>query len=136
MKTFSTLTLLLLVLICFATSCKKEKQPPLNQTPPTRTIRFILYTNKDLSTDNYNITFSARIYNEKRTISFDSVLYRMNMRDIPKKANQLVFEKKVPFDGTDLTAGFVWEIESIGVAGHLDTCAANEKLKVIEYPFI
>lgn len=132
MKTSSTLIFLFLV-ICLITSCKKEKSqlPP----PSMRTIRLVLYTEKDFSDDDHNISFSAHITNQGGSISFDSTLYTMKVKDIPNKANQLVFEKKVPSDGSILTAGFVYTIENVGQSWHLDTCAANEKLKVIEYPF-
>jgi hypothetical protein len=119
--------------ICVTTSCKKEKSQP---TPVlTRTIRFILYTNQDFSNDNHNISFALHIRNTNQTISFDSTVFSMKVKDIPNKQNQLVFEKKVPSDGSILTAGFLYSIENVGNSWHLDTCAANEKFKIIEYPF-
>jgi hypothetical protein len=119
--------------ICITTSCKKEKPQP---TPvSTRTLKFILYTNQDFSNDDHNISFALHIRNTNQTISFDSTVFSMKVKDIPNKQNQLVFEKKVPSDGSILTAGFLYSIENVGNSWHLDTCAANEKFKVIEYPF-
>ena len=100
----------------------------------TRTLKFILYTDKDFSDDDDNISFALHISNNK-SAPFDSTVATFKIKDIPHKSNQLVYEKKVPADGTILTAGFVYTIENVGTGWHLDTCAANEKLKVIEYPF-
>jgi len=117
------------------TSCKKEKHNPAPVLAATRTIKFILYTNKDFSTDEHNIAFSLHIANNNGTFGFDSVVARMKIKDIPHKANQLVFERTAPLNTTTLTAGFTYEIENVGNSWYLDTVAANEKFKIIEYPF-
>jgi len=136
MKFYSTMALIVAV-ICLTTSCKKEKPAPTPQPAPvaTRTLKFILYTNQDFSTDEHNISFALHISNHNSGIAFDSTVVSFKVKDIPHKANQLVFEKKVPLDGADLTAGFTYMIENVGYSWHLDTVAANEKQKVIEYPF-
>jgi len=133
MKYYLITAIMVAIAICLTTSCKKEKTIP----PPvsTRTLRFILYTDKDFSTDEHNISFALHISNHSTGIAFDSTVVAFKVKDIPHKANQLVFEKKVPLDGSVLTAGFTYTIENVGFSWHLDTCAANEKLKVIEYPF-
>lgn len=133
MKHLLRTTVVLTAAIFLITSCKKEKQVPAPAT--TRTLKFILYTDQDFSGDEHNISFSLHISNGKST-PFDSTVATFKVKDIPHKANQLVYEKKVPLDGTILTAGFVYTIENVGVSWHLDTCAATEKFKVIEYPFL
>lgn len=133
MKYFLGTALVVFAAICFTSSCKKEKPQPMPIS--SKQIKFILYTNKDFSNDDSNITFALHISNTARSIAFDSTVFSMKVKDIPNKQNQLVFEKKVPSDGSILTAGFIYSIENVGTAGHLDTCAANEKLKVIEHPF-
>ena len=117
------------------TSCKKEKHGPAPVLAATKTIKFVLYTNEDFSGNTDNITFSLHITNNSRTYGFDSVLATMKIKDIPHKANQLVFEKTAPLDTAVLTAGFFYTIENVGTSWHLDTIAANEKFKLIEYPF-
>jgi len=126
--------LALAAVICLATSCKKEKtiKPPV--TSSGRTLRFILYTNEDFHTDDHGINFSLHISDGVHA-SFDSIVYTAKVKDIPDHAHQLVFEKKVPDDGKALTVGFTYEIQNVGFSWHLDTIAANEKSKVIEYPF-
>ena len=81
------------------------------------------------------ISASLCIYSNGKSAPFDSTVVSFKIKDIPHKSSQLVFEKKVPSDGTILTAGFFYTIENVGTSWHLDTCAANEKLKVIEYSF-
>ena len=115
------------------TSCKKETNRPL--PVPTRTIEFILYTNQDFSDNNHYIRFVLHISNAARSIAFDSTVFCRQVKEIPNKQNQLVFEKKVPADESILTAGFLYSIENVGNSWHLETCAANENFKVIEYPF-
>ena len=133
MKSFLVTALVVFTAAGFITSCKKEKPQPAPVA--TRTIKFILYTNQDFSNDNHNISFALHITNASHSIAFDSTVFAMKVKDIPNKQNQLVFEKKVPSDGSILTAGFLYTIENVGNSWHLDTCAANEKFKVIEYPF-
>jgi hypothetical protein len=134
MKFYSTMALIVVATICLTTSCKKEKSALKPAPVATRTLKFILYTNQDFSTDDHNIIFALHI-SDGVTASFDSTVYTAKIKDIPDHAHQLVFEKKVPDDGKILTAGFTYEIQNVGYSWHLDTVASNEKLKVIEYPF-
>ncbi|MFI5162543.1 MAG: hypothetical protein ACHQHN_14785 [Sphingobacteriales bacterium] len=135
MKHFFPSALLILALICLVTSCKKEKPVNPPATASYRTLRFILYTNQDFSGNNENISFALHISNAQSTIKFDSTVFSAKVKDIPDKAHQLVFEKKIPDDGTAVAADFFYTIENVGMSWYLDTCAANEKTKVIEYPF-
>ncbi|MGZ3945020.1 MAG: hypothetical protein ACXVIY_08040 [Mucilaginibacter sp.] len=134
---FYSIMALIVAAICLTTSCKKEKptQAPAPTPVATKTLKFILYTDKDFSTDDHNISFALHISNPNNGIAFDSTVVAFKVKDIPHKANQLVFEKKVPLNGADLSAGFTYSIENVGYSWHLDTVAASEKLKVIEYRF-
>jgi len=126
----------ILAAICISVSCKKEKPRPA--VPSARTIKFILYTNKDFSTDDDTISFLLTIRNNSGTINsrtvFDSTLATIKIKDIPGPSNKLVLSKTLANDGSVLTAGFVYSTR-FGIGAFLDTCGANEKLKVIEYPF-
>ncbi len=128
-----TFILMACILSLSISSCQKQN---IQTTPPgNRTIKFILYTNKDFSTDNNIIDFSLTIRNQEHTIAFDSALTSIRIKDIPKSSNKWVFTKTVPNDGTILTAGFLYNIKNVGYSWHLDTVGVNQKTKTIEYPF-
>ncbi|HEX4372986.1 MAG TPA: hypothetical protein VHZ50_06760 [Puia sp.] len=136
MKKFFTV-LSIFTAVCFTVSCKKQgSQSPV--APSTHTVRFVLYTNEDFSTDNDTVSFELVIRNNSgatssRTI-FDTTLATRRFRDIPGPSNKLVFEKTVPNDGSVLDVGFIYT-SRFGIGSHFDTVATNEKLKVFEYPF-
>lgn len=127
----------ILTAVCIIISCKKQ-DPQKTITSPTQTVRFILYTNEDLSTDEDTVSFALTIRNNAGTINsrsiFDSTLATRRFKDIPGPANKLVFKKTVPNDGSVLKVGFIYT-DRFGVGSHFDTVSANEKLKVFEYPF-
>ncbi|HEY9001900.1 MAG TPA: hypothetical protein VIM89_11150 [Mucilaginibacter sp.] len=135
MKRFAG-TLLVLAAISFIISCKKEKSQPAAAS--SKTIKFVLYTNEDFSTDEDTIRFALTIRNNAGTIKsrsiFDTTLMLMKIKDIPGPSNKLVFSKTVPDDGTLLEAGFIYYTR-FGVGSKFDTVSTNEKLKVFEYPF-
>jgi hypothetical protein len=123
--------------VCIITSCKKEKpQQPINSL--TKTVRFILYTNEDFSTDDDTVSFALTIRNNSGTINsrsiFDTTLATRRFKDIPGPSNKLVVEKTVPDDGSVLTVGFIYT-DRFGVGSHFDTVSTNNRLKVFEYPF-
>lgn len=113
-------------------SCQKQS---ITTPYGNRTIKFILYTNKDFSTINDTINFSLTIRNQEHTVAFDSTLTSIRIKDIPGPANKWIFTKTVPDDGTILTAGFLYNIKNVGYSWHLDTVGVNQKTKTIEYPF-
>ncbi|MBC7399659.1 MAG: hypothetical protein H7289_06915 [Mucilaginibacter sp.] len=133
MKPTLVVSVTIFALFLFLTSCikKVEVVPTL---PLTRTVRFNLYTEQDFSTDNHNITFSLFIKNHTKTL-FDSTITTMKVKDIPKLANKLMFEKKIINDDSELAAGFTYTIENVGMSWHLDTIAAGQKSKLIDYSF-
>ena len=134
----SHLTILsIFIAICSIISCKKEKpQKPVDSS--SKTVRFILYTNEDLSNDDDTVSFVVTIRNNAGTINsrtiFDSTLATRRFKDIPGPSNKLVFEKTVPDNGSVLEVGFIYT-DRFGVGSHFDTVGIKEKLKVFEYPF-
>jgi len=131
MKKFLGPILLSLIILC-GSSCKKDN---VQTTPPSsRTITFILYTEKDFSTDDHNITFSLLIKNPLK-ILFDSSLSTIKVKDIPAPGNKLIVEKKIPDDGSAWVVGFQYNIENVGYSWYLDSCAAGQTSKTVEYAF-
>lgn len=116
-------------------SCKKN--PPANDRGPDmeRTVRFQLYTNQDFSGESTVIKFSVFIRDAHTTL-FDSSLAAMQIKDIPDAAHKLTIEKTVVTNvNADLSAGFHYEIESVGHSGYADTIKAGNVSKVIDYAF-
>jgi hypothetical protein len=128
-----TLILLACILPLIISSC--QKQNPSSSAYGNRTIKFILYTNKDFSNDNDSIKFSLTIRNQEHTVAFDSALTAIKIKDIPGPANKWTFTKTVPNDGTILTAGFLYAIKNVGYSWYLDTVGVKQQIKTIEYPF-
>jgi hypothetical protein len=139
------LSVCLLLTLYTLASCKKnvtgESPVPADGG---RTIRFILYTDQDFSTDNSVIHFSIFIKKGsvyvidtgRSNLLFDSAFTPIRIKDIPDYAHKIVVEKKVVgYDNADLTAGFVYEIENVGSSWHVDTSSAGNRLKVIDYNF-
>ena len=129
MKNINTLAALLFAIAVFQLACTKERQP---REP--RTVHFVLYTEKDFSGQEGNITFTVYAKNGRDTV-FDSTWRVMKVRDIPTKANKIVFEKTFEDNGSDLEAGFKYYLENVGYSWYYDTCRSGEKFKVIEYSF-
>ncbi len=132
MKKLLTLFILIPAIAFLAQSCKKQN---IEVGQNTRTIKFVLYTNKDFSTNLDSIKFSLRIKNETKTIAFDSVVKSIRIKDIPGPSNKFIFTKAVPDDGTILTAGFLYDIKNVGNSWYLDTVGVNQKSKTIEFAF-
>jgi hypothetical protein len=112
-----------------------QKQGAKSNSSTTKTIKFILYTNKDFSDVNDTINFSLTIKKKSNITLLDSALTSMRIKDIPGPANKMIFQKTVPDDGSTLIAGFNYNIKNIGYSWFLDTVSVSEKLKVIEYSF-
>lgn len=136
---------LFLVLSIATFSCKKDKiNPEPIPSANGRTIRFVLYTDQDYSSDNHIIHFTAfikkgSVYVYDTTagsVLYDSTLAPIQIKNIPDAAHKIVFEKRVVgYDNADLTAGFVYQIENVGYSWHIDTSKAGNPLKVINYNF-
>jgi len=117
-------------------SCKKT-YPSTDGGDPAieRTVRFQLYTDKDLSGETATIKVSIFIRNSHKTL-FDSSFAPMQIKDLPGAANKIVIEKTVSGNGdVDLAAGFNYEIENVGHSWYIDTSKAGNAFKVINYAF-
>jgi hypothetical protein len=131
MKTIKPILISAIILIQL--SCSKAG--PAHNPGLARIIRFELYTQKDLSDNNGNVTFSLFIKNRDH-ILFDSALTVMKIKDIPDSTQKIVFEKRVPKDnGSELAAGFRYVIEGVGYSSHIDTCKTGQLFKVIKFLF-
>lgn len=133
-------TLSIFAAFCCLLSCRRPSRgaDPTPVPSPTKTVRFVLYTNEDFSTDNDTISFALTIRNNTGTTSsrtiFDSTIATRLIKDIPGPAHKLVFEKTVPDNGSIYTAGFIYTTR-FGVGWSLDTIGTKVKSKVLEYPF-
>ncbi|MES2375991.1 MAG: hypothetical protein V4553_05415 [Bacteroidota bacterium] len=134
MKPFLVLPVTIFAFLLITSCTKKVEVIPTPTPPSARTIKFNLYTEQDFSTDNHNITFSVFIRNGTKTL-LDSPITTMKVKDIPKLANKLMFEKKIVNDDSELTAGFTYYIENVGYSWYLDTLSAGGKTKLINYSF-
>ena len=133
MKPYNPLPVFIIVIILTGISCKKNDMP----APPNggRTIQFNLYTAEDFSNDDHNITFSLFIKTHTQKL-FDSTFATMKIKDIPNEINKMIVLKKVPHDdGSELSAGFVYTIENVGVSWHIDTVGGGEPFKIIDFSF-
>jgi hypothetical protein len=124
------------LLIVGTESCKKT-YPATDGGDPgiERTIRFQLYSEKDLSNETGVIKFSIFIRNSHKTL-FDSSFASMQIKDLPDAAHKIVIEKTVSGNGNvDLAGGFSYEIENVGNSWYIDTSKAGNAFKVIDYAF-
>jgi hypothetical protein len=138
---------LLLTLCIIIASCKKNGAGENPMPPPDaggRTFHFELYTDQDFSSDTSIIHFtvfikkgSVYVYEpNQNNLVYDSTFESMRIKDIPDPAHKIIVEKKiVGYDDTDFSAGFVYQIENVGSAWHVDTSSAGNPFKVIEFNF-
>lgn len=137
MKKIKVLSILLASILIIGTSCKKY-QP--DYTPVTTTalrkIQFVLYTDKDFSTDNDIVRFKLTIQRLPNVDIWDSVLAPMRVKDIPLLAQKLIIERAVPDnDPSLLRAGFIYSIENTGNSSHMLYSEPGENFKVVEFNF-
>ncbi|MES2806995.1 MAG: hypothetical protein V4619_00110 [Bacteroidota bacterium] len=113
-------------------SCQKETQPV---KLVNRTINFNLYTEKDFSAENGNIVFNLMIRDGATTL-LDSAIATMKIKDIPNKANKLVFAKKLTIgSNVDLRVGFKYTIENVGYSWYFDNFEAGSLHKEVIFSF-
>jgi len=135
MKNSYLISTVLTAAIMFSACSKNSSLYPVKPPPPDRKFRFQLYTQQDFSNDNHEIDFSIFIKTANGTI-FDSALAPMLIKDIPDVNHKLIIEKTIPSSYTsDLAAGFVYEIQNVGVAGFTDTSRAGNTFKIIDFNF-
>jgi len=141
MKYLATWSILFIAIIMMGTACKKPTTGhTAGKTPDTpgvpRKIQFSLYTDRDFSSDNKNITFTLFIQNPASQVLWDSVLTPMKIKEIPDLAHKLVIEKTVPGnDGSLLKVGFRYAIENVGISWYFDSSSAGEKFKIVDFNF-
>ena len=129
--------LLTILIVCvtatfIGTSCKKDTTAPLQP----REVQFLLYTDKDFTSDDGIITFKLSIQNSSNQLLWDSLLAPMRIKDIPNPANKLVFEKPVPNDDASLLkVGFYYSIENVGNSSYLDSFNYGSALKIVNFNF-
>ena len=120
--------------ILVGTSCKKQTTDQSPGVP--RKIQFALYSDKDFSNDNGNITFTLSIQKLPSQVLWDSVLPQMKIKDIPDVAHKLVIEKLVPNnDKSLLKVGFRYSIENVGSSSHWDSSNAGETFTIVDFNF-
>jgi len=116
------------------TSCKKSTEP---STP--RTIWYILYTKEDFSNVNDTIRFRLRMQTTGTTgrVLLDSSIAPMKVSEVPDSLHRLVFAKTVPagYQQDKLVVGFIYDIDNVGESWYLDSSAAGQKTKTVEYSF-
>ena len=133
MKRYMLIVVSLLSLVLSLSSCDKDGGKPDNKVE--RKIQYVLYTNEDFSNDEHNITFSVFARDHEKNL-IDSAIATMKVKEIPSAANKIVVEKTLVTDAsTALLAGFVYEIEGVGVSWHLDSIPAGQNSITVEYAF-
>lgn len=127
----------LLVVTMSGIFCKKYNnyQPAVNNN--TRKVRFVLYTDKDFSTDEHTIQFKLSIQNPSDLALWDSLLAPMQVKDIPPLAQKIVVEKEVPpgYSASTLKVGFYYAIEDIGNSWHIESYEPGDSLKIVDFNF-
>ncbi|HEX4849783.1 MAG TPA: hypothetical protein VFV08_03205 [Puia sp.] len=121
------------ILAVFLFSCKKDYTHQSITFP--RTVQYVLYTNKDFS-DNHKIIRFTLTMRRGNQVIWDSVLAPMQISQIPDSLHKIVVERAIPANvNSDLLVGFIYDIDAVGYSWWLDSCAANESFKKIEFPF-
>jgi hypothetical protein len=60
----------------------------------------------------------------------------MHIKDIPDSLHKIVVEKTISADiNAELAAGFVYQIQNVGISWFLDTLKAGNTFKTINYAF-
>lgn len=115
-------------------SCKKGAE-----TPPPRTIWYILYTKQDFSEVQDTIRFRLHIHTTGTTgrVLLDSNIAPMRVSQVPDSLHRLIFTKTVPpgHENEKLVVGFVYDIDNVGESWFLDSMNPGDRVKKIEYSF-
>ena len=131
--------------ILFGTSCNKEitdtvtdSAAGLEKVDQTvhRRIQFCLFTDKDFSKDKDTIRFTMFIQNSKNKTLWDSALAPMQVKNIPDSAHRIIIRKRVPGNNMALLkVGFRYSIQNVGSSSYIDTSAAGETFKIVNFNF-
>jgi hypothetical protein len=150
MKKYSILLVVAVVAIGVFVSCKKGQLPFPSHTgngngngnggnSVVRKVRYELYTNENFAGQTKNIHFSVFMRNDKNHKQLiDSPLAVMKVQGIPDFNHRIVIEKEVPANvaaDAVLTVGFTYYLENVGYSWYLDTIAAGNTFKLVNYSF-
>lgn len=123
-----------IVLSLTVLSCKKDATQP-----KTRTIRYILYTKQDFSTDKDTIRFRVHMHSTGVTGRnlLDSFIHPMTISAIPDSMHAIVIDKIVPsgYEQQKLVIGWVYDIDNVGESWFLDSLVPGENQKTVKYDF-
>ena len=142
MKYLSIMSILCVSTILIGTSCKKQitgsaiTDSALDNSKNLRKVRFVLYTDKDFSSDNDSIFFKLSIRKARNQVLWDSTLAPMKVKDIPDLAHRLIVNKLVPGnDPSLLKVGFYYSIKNVGNSWHVEPFNVGETFKVVDFNF-
>jgi hypothetical protein len=137
MKFLARIPVACILIILMATSCYKEITTQVSgEAGIQRKIQFVLYTDRDFSTDNKNIFFEVSIQNKSGQVIWDSSLAPMAIKDIPNPAHKIMIEKSLlTNDNSALKTSFYYYIQDVGYSWYIDSCKAGETFKVVDYNF-
>ena len=142
MKYLSIMSILCVSTILIGTSCKKQitgsaiTDSALDNSKNLRKVRFVLYTDKDFSSDNDSIFFKLSIRKARNQVLWDSMLAPMKIKDIPNLAHKLIVNKLVPGnDPSLLKVGFYYSIKNVGNSWHVEPFNVGETFKVVDFNF-
>jgi hypothetical protein len=142
MKYLSIMSILCVSTILIGTSCKKQitgsaiTDSALDNSKNLRKVRFVLYTDKDFSSDNDSIFFKLSIRKARNQVLWDSMLAPMKIKDIPDLARRLIVNKLVPGnDPSLLKVGFYYSIKNVGNSWHVEPLNVGETFKVVDFNF-
>ena len=137
MKSLSIISILCGSIILIGTSCKKQiTYNALSSSKNLRKVQFVLYTDKDFSSDNNTITFKVSIKKSGNQVLWDSTLTPMKIKDIPNTAHKIIIEKAIPGnDPSLLKVGFYYSIKDVGNSWYLNAFNVGETFKVVDFNF-
>ena len=137
MKYLSIISILCVSTILIGTACKKQiTYNASGSSKILRKVQFVLYTDKDFSSDNHTITFKVSIKKSGNQVLWDSTLAPMKIKDIPNLANKLIIVKAVPGnDPSLLKVGFYYTIKDVGNSWYLNAFNVGETFKVVNFNF-
>lgn len=137
MKHISLLTFSIFCTLVISMSCKKPAAIlPAYDLGEPQIIRFVLFTSKDFSNYDGNITFTLSVRNETRQAIWDSILPPMRVSEIPGPSNKIIIEKTFPANvGAISKAGFIYSLEHVGISWYWNYLTRGETFKTVEYNF-
>ena len=127
-----------LIALMSLTACKKDSSSgsgsTINDAP--RSIRFTLYSDKDLSTDNEDVLFNVFIQTSSGQPIWDSALAPMKVKNIPDLANKIVVDKTITgYANSLLKVGFRYSLPGVGDSWHYDAASPGETFSEVIFNF-